>query len=61
MNPESVVHCEVCGAEIVGAPVLRDGVQHCCEACARGEECDCGLLPEDDRRGGLVGPAGDEG
>ena len=51
MDLETVLHCEICGAEIVGAPVFRNGVRYCCEVCASGEECECDLPPEDDRRG----------
>jgi hypothetical protein len=46
---EGTVYCERCGAEIVGAPVVRDGVLYCCDDCADGGECNCALLLEDDR------------
>jgi hypothetical protein len=52
MNRETVQYCDRCGAELVGAPEVRDGLRYCCEACARNEECDCGLPPDEDRRGG---------
>lgn len=47
---EGVLFCDGCGAEIQGAPILRGDKQHCCELCAEGGECDCGLTFEDDRR-----------
>jgi hypothetical protein len=52
-----VRYCEGCGAEISGAPVLQDGRQYCCQDCAEGRECECGLVFEDDRREGAGGPA----
>jgi hypothetical protein len=47
---EDVLYCDRCGAEVVGAPVLRDGVRYCCGDCADGQPCDCGLVLDDDRR-----------
>ncbi len=46
---EGVLFCDRCGAEIVGAPVVRGRLRYCCEDCANGLACDCGLLLEDDR------------
>jgi hypothetical protein len=47
---EGVLYCDGCGAEIVGAPVVRDDRRYCCLDCAEGRVCDCGLILEDDRR-----------
>lgn len=47
---DGVLFCDGCGAEIVGAPVVRDRRRHCCEDCANGLRCDCGLILDDDRR-----------
>ena len=51
MNSEwPVLYCSGCGAEIVGAPFLKEGKYFCCEDCAEGKVCSCALLYEDDRR-----------
>jgi hypothetical protein len=47
---DEILYCDRCGAEIVGAPVVRGGSRYCCLDCAEGRDCDCGLLLEDDRR-----------
>ncbi len=49
---EGVLFCDGCGAEIVGAPAVRGNLRHCCEDCAEGLECECGLVLEDERREG---------
>jgi hypothetical protein len=46
------LYCDRCGAEVVGAPVVREGSLYCCADCAEGQECDCGLILDDDRREG---------
>ena len=33
--------CEACAMEFDWEGVNQDGVDYCCEACARGEECRC--------------------
>ena len=33
--------CEACGMEFDWEGVTREGIDYCCEACARGEECTC--------------------
>lgn len=47
---DGVLFCDRCGAEIIGAPVVRGKLRYCCEDCANGLPCECGLLLEDDRR-----------
>jgi hypothetical protein len=47
---EGVLFCDRCGAEIVGAPVVRGTMKYCCEDCAEGRGCDCGLILDDERR-----------
>jgi hypothetical protein len=49
---DGVYFCDRCGAEIVGAPVMRGDRRHCCQDCADGFPCDCALILEDDRREG---------
>jgi hypothetical protein len=51
---DGVLFCDRCGAEVAGAPVMRGKLGYCCEDCANGLECDCGVILEDDRqeRGG---------
>jgi hypothetical protein len=46
---EGTVYCDRCGAEVVGAPVVKNGVLYCCQVCAEGGECDCALLLDDER------------
>lgn len=45
---EDTVWCDGCGVEVVGAPVVVDGLQYCCQDCADGLECDC--RPELERK-----------
>ena len=52
---EGVVYCDGCGAEVKGAPVVRQDLTYCCETCAEGGECDCG--EEDDDRRAPAAPA----
>ena len=33
--------CDACGMEYDWEPVRHDGQEYCCEACARGERCEC--------------------
>ncbi|MEW6569038.1 MAG: hypothetical protein AB1449_12905 [Chloroflexota bacterium] len=47
---DGVLFCDRCGAEIVGAPVMRGKLRYCCEDCANGLGCECALILEDDRR-----------
>ncbi len=47
---EGVRFCDGCGAEIIGAPVVRGQTQYCCVPCSEGRECDCALVFEDERR-----------
>jgi hypothetical protein len=54
---DDVLFCDGCGAEIVGAPVIRGETMYCCEECAKGLECDCALVL-DDGRGEYVGVTG---
>lgn len=44
---EGVRFCDGCGAEIVGAPIMRGRQMHCCEDCAEGLACDCALFLEE--------------
>jgi hypothetical protein len=46
---DEVVYCDGCGAEIVGAPVVRGGRRYCCQDCAEGLACDCALILDDER------------
>ncbi|MGA9533505.1 MAG: hypothetical protein WBR18_12375 [Anaerolineales bacterium] len=46
---EDVLFCDGCGAEIVGAPIVRGKMMYCCEECSAGLECDCALVLDDDR------------
>jgi hypothetical protein len=49
---DGVLYCDGCGAEIVGPPVVRDHRRHCCQDCADGLPCDCGLILDDERHEG---------
>ena len=59
---EDSVYCDGCGVEILLAPVIVGDLEYCCQDCADGYECDCGLkqdLEDDgytrgDRAGGAV-------
>ena len=46
---DGVLFCDGCGAEIVGAPIYRDNLIHCCLDCAQGRECECALVLDDGR------------
>jgi hypothetical protein len=50
---EGVVYCDGCGAEVKGAPIVRQDSVYCCTTCADGAECDCGEA--DDERRSLAG------
>jgi len=52
---EGVVYCDGCGAEITGPPVVQQGMDYCCDLCAKGVECDCGA--DDDERRAPAAPA----
>jgi hypothetical protein len=52
---EGVVYCDGCGAEITGPPVVQQGMDYCCDLCAKGDECDCGA--DDDERRAPAAPA----
>lgn len=52
---EGVVYCDGCGTEIVGVPVVREGLTYCCSLCSEGKECDCGV--EEDERSEASSPA----
>ena len=47
---DGVLFCDGCGVEIIGAPIVRDNQIYCCETCAEGLPCDCGLIFDDERR-----------
>lgn len=47
---EGVRFCDGCGAEIVGAPIVRGQLEYCCQECSEGRDCDCALVFEDERR-----------
>ncbi len=53
---EGVVYCDGCGAEVEGAPAVREGRAYCCAVCAEGGECHCGE-EEDDPRAPAAPPA----
>ncbi len=45
---DDTLWCDGCGVEILWAPVIYDRRHYCCEACCRGEECDCAARLEED-------------
>jgi hypothetical protein len=47
---EGVRFCDGCGAEVVGAPIVRGQLLYCCQDCSEGQECDCALVFEEERR-----------
>jgi hypothetical protein len=55
---EELVWCDGCGVEIVGAPVVVDKRNYCCQDCAQGIRCDCGERMElDDERNNTGEPS----
>jgi hypothetical protein len=40
---ENTVRCDGCGVEILGAPLVVDGYDYCCQDCRDGLECECSI------------------
>lgn len=61
MRQDQTLWCAGCGVEIVWTPVMEAERPFCCEACQRGEACECAtrMEAEEERRGAAeTGPSG---
>jgi hypothetical protein len=56
---DQTVWCDGCGVEITWGPVVAGKRKYCCQDCAAGLECDCGVRMEiaDDAPGSQPAPA----
>ena len=43
---KDTLFCDGCGVEILLSPVIKGHREYCCEECAQGYECECGLHME---------------
>ena len=56
---QETIWCVNCGAEILGAPLIREGRDYCCQDCYEGRACLCGerMEPNEERRSRTVSSA----